>query len=124
MIGFAELLSAPGQEAAAAEFYSAVLGWTVNSMPGGDPCFMLFATFPDGQLRPAAEITSGDPGSPASWTPYAMVPNYDQVLAAALARGAQLLASGTHSEPPMRWAVIRDPFGVQFGISEQPPPGP
>lgn len=102
--------------AEAAEFYAQVLGWrsetapmdgfeyTVFHVDGADPNGIA------GAMRPPME------GMPAFWGVYFAVDDTDAVVAAAVERGATVLAEPTDLPGVGRMAALLDPQGAAFSV--------
>jgi len=130
-----------GDVAAAAEFYGAVFGWRVLDLGGGMVMWALaaygdhlehrspgtresYASMggPEGFEEVVASITSvaGD-DTLAHWGVTFAVDDADGCAARASDLGGQVLA-GPFDAPWVRTAVLRDPQGVSFVVSQFVPP--
>lgn len=103
-----------GDPDAAADFYGAVVGWTVKAFePGAD--YQLFAA-PDADVAGLVRTPEDRAGLPPSWFGYIGVDDVD-------AKARELVAAGaTQHVPPTdipgvgRFAMLADPQGVPFYI--------
>lgn len=98
--------------AGSAAFYTKLLGWTAEEMPGSDGSYTLFMK--DGTMA-AGLMARPKEGIPTHWLPYVAVDDCDASTAQAVALGAEICA------PPMdisvgRIAVLKDPQGAVFGL--------
>jgi predicted enzyme related to lactoylglutathione lyase len=101
--------------AALAEFYSAVLGWTVTQAEGVD--YWRIAAAPE----PAPSAFAGGIARrpdfmPSGWLPYARVDDIDTCVAEAQRRGGRLLREPTPVPRTGWYAVIADPEGSAFAV--------
>lgn len=119
-----------GDLGAAAEFYSAVLGWQIGGVPfeGGT-----YTT-----VRPAGTTDEGDVGGlvPLSvdpvedaerpyWTPYFEVADCDVTAGKAEETGGKVRLTPVSLEGVGRLAKLADPFGARFAvIASMPAPAP
>jgi predicted enzyme related to lactoylglutathione lyase len=102
---------------AAANFYSAVLGITTETMPGDTP-YLTFKV--DG--RDVAGITVAEvPGTPASWQVYFAVEDTAATVAKAEKLGGTTIA-GPIDTPFGAMAALRDPQGGFFNVIAVPAP--
>ena len=112
---------------AAANFYGAVIGWSVSGPPpsgqdyrqwsiGGETIGGLLAIDAEGQAR----------GMPAAWFGYLNVPDVDEAVAAILADGGAVHVPAWDIAGVGRMAVVADPqeagFYVMTPIGEGPSP--
>jgi uncharacterized protein len=116
-------LSTPDRDAAAA-FYNAVFGWTLDTFQLGD--------MEVGLLRLPGYV-GGEPEQPvprdlvativpaggdeAGWSVDFWVDDLDRVVATATERGGSVV-TGPYAVPPLRQAVVADPNGVAFSVSQ------
>lgn len=104
---------------AARNFYTALLGATADTMPGG----MEYYVFKHGDAM-LAGIMQIDPAwgnMPAQWVSYFAVANADETVATVVAHGGKVMGNIDDS-PFGRIAALMDPFGAIFKIV-QPPVG-
>jgi uncharacterized protein len=110
---------------AAAAFYGTVFGWTLDSFQLGDMdigMFRLpgFVGGEPGQPVPrdlvATTIAPAD-GGEARWSVDFWVDDVDRVLSTVAERGGSVVAPPT-AIPPLRQAVVADPNGVPFSVSQ------
>jgi hypothetical protein len=94
------------------DFYADVVGWSPE--PLGEDWMMLALDAP-----PAAGVclARGENADlPPQWLAYVAVPDLETSLAAAVARGGQVVA-GPKGEGPGSYAVIRDPAGAVLALT-------
>jgi predicted enzyme related to lactoylglutathione lyase len=97
---------------AAAEFYAALLGWTLTeAVPPGAPGSYLIAGL-DGQ--DVAAIAPGD--GPAGWNTYIAVDDADRTAAAIADGGGTVLSEPADVGPAGRMAACADPQGARFRL--------
>jgi uncharacterized protein len=116
-------LSTPDRDAAAA-FYNTVFGWTLDSFQLGDMEVGLFRLpgyvggEPEQPVPRDLVATIAPPqGDEAGWSVDFWVDDLDRVVAAAADRGGSV-AAPPYEVPPFRQAVIADPNGVPFSVSQ------
>jgi predicted enzyme related to lactoylglutathione lyase len=126
--------------AAAMAFYFPLFGWVAKDLGEGGPTMLqvpgygdhLAATVdPDIHARQAtapagfADVIGGlvtaDVGEPAHWHVVFSVQDRDESVATAIRLGAEILSS-TDGEW-VKQAVVRDPQGAEFTVSQFAPPG-
>ena len=101
--------------AALAEFYHAVLGWSVTQAEGVD--YWRIAADPGGAPNAFAGGIARRPDfMPAGWLPYARVDDVGACVAEALRRGGTLLREATPVPRTGWYAVIADPEGNAFAV--------
>jgi uncharacterized protein len=112
---------------AAAAFYNAVFGWTLDTFQFGDTEVGLFRLpgYVGGEpeqpvprdlvatLIPAGNGEARD----ANWSVDFWVGDIDRVVATVSERGGSVVA-GPYDTPPFRQAVVADPNGVPFSVSQ------
>ena len=117
-----------------ADFYAALFGWEIVSSAGGREGEFLLARLRGRDVAAIAPVPDGEPPVAAAWMTHVRV---DSVQATAAPRwsvdfwveGADATArlatelGGTvvtepHDAPPFRQAVLADPEGAAFSISE------
>jgi uncharacterized protein len=114
------MLHAPDPEAAAA-FYGAVFGWTTEAF-GPAAMFRLPGFFGGEPAQPVsrevvAVMIPADDGAPAHWGVDFWIDDADAAAARAPELGGQLLA-GPYDTPTHRQAVLADPAGATFTVSQ------
>jgi predicted enzyme related to lactoylglutathione lyase len=95
----------------ARDFYGALCGWTVQSMPMGQQSYDMIMNGADA----IGGFRSGEPGMPSHWGSYLSVTDVDSSFAAATTAGAKALMSPVNFGDVGRAAVIADPTGA--GVS-------
>jgi uncharacterized protein len=121
-------LTTPDRDAAAA-FYERVFGWTMDTFQVGDVEVGLFrlAGYVGGE--PAQPVprdvvaTVMPPGGEAGWSVDFWIDDADRAAAAAEQHGGSVVAPVSQGELPFREAVLADPNGVPFSVSELVPNG-
>ncbi|MGH2968650.1 MAG: VOC family protein [Solirubrobacteraceae bacterium] len=101
-------LATPDPDAAAA-FYTALLGWEVESQ-APEYSTITNAGSPNGGIRRETEL-------PPHWLPYFTAESVERTAAAAREAGGQVLAGGIEV-PAGRLAMILDPQGAPFAVFE------
>ncbi len=96
---------------AAAAFYSALLGWTVEKMPGG------IVAFSDAHAMRASAMPF-PPGldAPAHWLSYIATHDIDAVTERATGLGATVMREPTDMPGMGRFSVLVDPTGATFAL--------
>jgi predicted enzyme related to lactoylglutathione lyase len=97
--------------AAAGKFYSDVVGWTTNEMPGGDG--PAYTTFNLGDVGIAGMLTI--PGHTA-WIGYISVDDVDAHIEKIVEAGGKLLKPATDVPGMLRFAVLSDPQGAAIVV--------
>jgi hypothetical protein len=116
-------LSTPDRDAAAA-FYNAVFGWTLDTFKLGDMEVGLFRLegFVGGEPQQPVPrdlvATIAPPGGPTGWAVDFWIEDADRAAAAADQHGGSVLAPVSEDIPGFRRAVIADPNGVPFSVSQ------
>jgi predicted enzyme related to lactoylglutathione lyase len=108
-----ELMTSDPQ--AAAEFYGALFGWTVENMDMG--------TGPYHVAKVGADAVGGimgmppdAPPMPPHWGAYVTVANVDETLAKCIALGGKVLVPPMDVPTVGRMAVIQDPQGATLSV--------
>lgn len=104
---------------AARDFYTALLGATADTMPGGMEYYVL--KHGDAMLAGVMQIDPAWGNMPAQWVNYFAVANVDETVATAIANGGKQMGAIDDS-PFGRIAALMDPFGAIFKLV-QPPVG-
>src|SRR4030095_13538020 len=98
----------------AANFYSAVIGWTTEAVPGvPSHCLLKFNGKSVGSLLQVGN-------SPDVWVPHVSVEDIEQASTMAISLGARLVDSVDLSGFA-RLATLRDPEGAMFGLWQAAP---
>lgn len=107
-----------GDVAAAAEFFGALFGWTVEHQDMGEMgSYTIFCI--DGAMV-CGSMPSPDPHVPPHWSVVFAVADTDATASAAAAAGGTVVAA-PFDTPAGRVAVIADPTGAVFQIIEVEP---
>jgi predicted enzyme related to lactoylglutathione lyase len=99
---------------AARAFYSAVLGYRFDEVPGAEG-YTTFATEGD----PLGGLGGHQPGSPKGWTTCFSVASTDDAVAAAESGGGKVTMAPMDTEFG-RFAVLEDPWGAPFEVMQNP----
>jgi hypothetical protein len=94
--------------ARARDFYSALCGWSVQSMPMGEQPYHMIRNGADA----IGGFTTAQPGIPSHWVSYLSVADVDRSFAAAVAAGAKGLMPPTDFGAVGRAAALADPTGA------------
>ena len=118
-----------GDVAAAAAFYSKVVGWRAedSGMPG-----MSYTLLKVGDAQVAGMMATPDElkaaGAPATWSGYIAVDDVDAMEARVLQGGGKVLRPASDIPEIGRFAVVADPQGASFFLFKpqrnDPPPMP
>jgi hypothetical protein len=100
---------------AAASFYGAVAGWTLEELDHPDGAYPAFMDGDD--LRAGMVEISGDAVSPG-WAPYVGVTSVAAIVKRAKELGGKVLLEPTADIYEGRVAIIQDPTGVGFLVYE------
>jgi hypothetical protein len=96
-------------------FYTSLLGWTFQDMPGGaGPYTLLKKNGKD--VAGLYAIRPDQQGMPPNWSSYVSVESADQSAAKAKELGGTVLMEPFEVEDLGRMAVIRDPDGAFFSL--------
>ena len=106
--------------AALADFYHAVLGWTVTQAEGVD-YWRIAAPSETGANAFAGGIARRPEFMPKGWLPYARVDDIAACIAEAERRGGRLLRAATPVPRAGWYAVIADPEGNAFAVFQPDP---
>jgi uncharacterized protein len=101
--------------AAAQEFYTKLVGWTMTPFEG-QPYSMW--TSQDGPIGGVMELPeeARSHGAPAHWVPYVAVANVDETVEQAKGHGANVNVPPTDIPDIGRFAVLADPQGATFAV--------
>jgi predicted enzyme related to lactoylglutathione lyase len=117
-------LSTPDREGAEA-FYGAVFGWNVDTFQLGDTVVGLFRLpgYVGGQPeqpvpRDLVATTMPPQNGEARWSVDFWVDDIDRVVATVAERGGSVIAGPYEPLPQFRQAVVADPNGVAFSVSQ------
>jgi hypothetical protein len=95
---------------AAGKFYSDVVGWTTQEMPGGDTPY---TTFNIGNVGMAGMLNIG---GHTGWIGYIVVDDVDAHIEKMVAAGAKLWKPATDVPDMLRFAVMSDPQGAAIAV--------
>jgi uncharacterized protein len=95
---------------AAGKFYSDVVGWTTQEMPGGDTPY---TTFNIGNVGMAGMLNIG---GHTGWIGYIVVDDVDAHVEKMVAAGAKLWKPPTDVPDMLRFAVLSDPQGAAIAV--------
>ncbi len=104
--------------AAAKQFYTELMGWTVNDIPLGPDSFYTMLQL---EGRDVAALSQMDEeqqsqGMPSTWNSYITVENVDESAKKATALGATVMMPPFDVFDAGRMAVVQDPTGAVFSI--------
>ena len=112
--------------AGAATFYGALFGWTTETFGEGADAVTMFRLpgYVGGEprqpvSREVVATMAAVPDGPARWTVNFWDRDVDATLAKAVAHGGRALAPAFDT-PISRMAVLADPYGAAFSISNVP----
>jgi predicted enzyme related to lactoylglutathione lyase len=98
---------------AAHAFYSKAIGW--KSQPWEeDPSYVMFAA-PRGPI--GATVAAGD-GTAPHWIPYVGTGDIGETVDLARQKGDSLVKDITSMSTGSKYAVLKDPYGAEFGVYE------
>lgn len=100
---------------AAAEFYSAVFGWSAQDMPMPEGTYKVMKIGEE-SVSGIMNIPVMAKGAPPSWGSYMTVDNVDTSVAKAKELGATILLEPQDIPSIGRFSLIRDPQGAVFHI--------
>jgi hypothetical protein len=99
----------------AKEFYSQLLGWSLNDGPiQGMPYTVIKAG--DQEVGGLMEMAPNAPPMPPAWGVYITVEDVDAAAEKAKALGGRVLMPPTNIETVGRFALIQDPQGATFYV--------
>jgi uncharacterized protein len=116
-------LNTPDRDAAAA-FYNTVFGWTLDTLQVGDMEVGLFRLpgFVGGEPQQPVPrdlvATVLPPGDEPGWSVDFWIDDADRAVVAAEQHGGSVVSPVAEDIPPFRRAVIADPNGVPFSVSQ------
>jgi predicted enzyme related to lactoylglutathione lyase len=117
-------LTTPDRDAAAS-FYNTVFGWTLDTFQVGDMEVGLFRLpgFVGGEPkqpvpRDLVATVAPPPGDGARWGVDFWIDDVDRAVAAAEQKGGSVVSPVSADIPPFRQAVLADPNGVPFSVSQ------
>ncbi|MEO3474112.1 VOC family protein [Roseomonas sp. CAU 1739] len=106
--------------AALAEFYRAVLGWTVTQADGVD--YWRIAAAPAGAPSAFAGGIAHRPDfMPSGWLPYAQIEDIETCVAETTRLGGKIVREPTPVPRTGWYAVIADPEGNRFAVFQHDP---
>ncbi len=101
------------------EFYLSVTGWESDEIKMGDyNDYMIKTPRKKDTVAGLCHAKGANAGLPAAWLIYIKVRNLDASMAAAKAKGGQVLA-GPKQFGASRFCVLRDPAGAAFAVIEE-----
>lgn len=115
---WAELVATDTEKAAA--FYTKLLGWTTQPMPGSGMPYTIFKKG-DEQVGGMMQMPVEMKGAPTNWVVYLHVPNTDQAIARALKMGGTVLAPATDVPTVGRIATMQDAQGAVYALLQPVP---
>jgi predicted enzyme related to lactoylglutathione lyase len=116
-------LSTPDRDAAAA-FYERVFGWTLDTFQVGDMEVGLFRLpgyvggEPEQPVPRDLVATAAPPGGETGWNVDFWIADVDRAVAAAEQHCGSVVSPVAENIPPFRQAVLADPNGVPFSVSQ------
>jgi uncharacterized protein len=116
-------LNTPDRDAAAA-FYNAVFGWTFETFQFGDMEVGLFRLEgfvggePEQPVPRDLVATVAPPGGETGWSVNFWIDDADRAVAAAEQHGGSVVSPVGENVPGFREAVLADPNGVPFVVSQ------
>ena len=116
-------LSTPDRDAAAA-FYETVFGWTLDTFQVGDMEFGLFRLpgyvggEPEQPVPRDLVATVAPPGGETGWSVDFWIDDVERAVAAADRHGGKVVSPISEDFPNFRQAVLADPNGVPFSVSQ------
>jgi uncharacterized protein len=116
-------LNTPDRDTAAA-FYNAVFGWTLDTFQVGDMEVGLFRLpgyvggEPEQPVPRDLVATVFPPGGETGWSIDFWIDDADRAVDAAERQGGSVVSPVSETIPPFRQAVLADPNGVPFSVSQ------
>jgi uncharacterized protein len=116
-------LSTPDRDAAAA-FYNAVFGWTLDTFQAGDVEVGMFRLpgfvggEPEQPVPRDVVATLAPPGGESGWSVDFWIDDADRAAAATTEHGGSVVEPVSEDFPQFRQAVLADPNGVPFSVSQ------
>ena len=104
--------------AAVAPFYSAVFGWTAQTMPMPTGSYTVFMVAGGNEDGIAGAMAPPVEGMPSYWGVYFMVDDAAATVATARTLGAQVLMDATEMPGVGTLATLMDPGGAAFSIMQ------
>jgi predicted enzyme related to lactoylglutathione lyase len=98
--------------AQARAFYTALLGWSVQSMPIGSEAYDMIMLGAEG----IGGMRKAEAGTPSHWMSYLSVPDVDASFKAATTNGASSCLAPMDFGPVGRAAIIADPTGATVSL--------
>ncbi|MEH3159026.1 MAG: VOC family protein [Sphingomonas taxi] len=108
-------LTTPDQ-AAAARFYEAVIGWTTQVSPFAEHGGYVIASAPDGDR--IAGMMTPPPGAPTGWSLYVLAHDLDATLAKVATLGGKTVVGPMDIPHVGRFAVIHDDQGIPLSVMQ------
>ncbi|MDB6176621.1 VOC family protein [Paracoccus sp. Z330] len=110
-----ELSGIPDKRQHTEQFYSRLLGWTVQDS-GMEGFSYRLARSGDDMVAGMMDLCSQDNGTPPCWMTYFAVDDADRCAAAAEQAGGSILRPPADIPDTGRFAILADPQGAAFGI--------
>jgi predicted enzyme related to lactoylglutathione lyase len=101
------------------EFYSSVLGFAYQALPGEPMDYETFHLGGGDPLGGYGGMFGAPEGTPAHWLVYFAVADTDSTVEAVRAGGGTVV-SGPEDSPFGRLATVADPFGATFAVIQMP----
>ncbi|WP_299797718.1 VOC family protein [uncultured Shewanella sp.] len=103
------------------QFYSELLGWSLQDMPIPDGVYTMFNLVlgeESDEIGAAYQMPAemSEQGIPTNWTVYFAVDSVDATIALARSNGGELLLGPHDVGTAGRMALLRDPQGAKFAI--------
>jgi uncharacterized protein len=117
-VAWNELMTSDAEQAA--EFYTALTGWTVQKVDMGAMGF--YYLFKQGERNVAGMMKHPEAGHRPSWTPYFAVASADESAARATALGATVIVPPADIEDWGRFYMALDTTGAAFATLENKKP--
>lgn len=116
-------LMTPDPDAAKA-FYDAVVGWNIETQPGGEMDYRMIGRSDGGNAAGVLRLTEdmASHGARPAWLGYLNVDDVDAKIAAIEADGGVTLMAATDLPGIGRVAMVADPQGAPFYIMKPTPP--
>jgi len=103
---------------AAARFYSALFGWTLETMPDAGMPYQVIKTGTDAIGGVMGLPPGAPPGMPPTWAAYVTVADIEAVVKQVTALGGSVMMPPTDIPSVGRFAVIQDPQGAMLNVIE------
>ena len=100
------------------DFYTAVVGWTVQPVEMGEYSDYAMVTPGGDGVAGVCHKRGSNASMPGAWLPYFVVADLDAALAACGDRGGEVVVAARAMPNGDRYAVIRDPSGAVAAVYE------